>query len=121
MPPRSSDLTGRKVLVVEDDYFVALNTTDLLRQAGADIVGPCPSADLALGLIQSEGPTHAVLDVNLGNGPDFAIAHHLQSQEIPFIFYTACRPPAMPEALEKVCLLCKPASPRELVNALAAL
>lgn len=41
------DLTGRRVLVVEDDYYLAGDTAAALRRAGAAVLGPCPTEDAA--------------------------------------------------------------------------
>lgn len=62
------DLTGRRVLVVEDDYYLAGDTAAALRGAGAAVLGPCPTEDAARDLLEDETPTHAVLDLNLGRG-----------------------------------------------------
>jgi PAS domain S-box-containing protein len=39
------DLTGKIVLVVEDDYYVASDTAAALRGAGAEVLGPCPTEE----------------------------------------------------------------------------
>ena len=75
------DLTGRKILVVEDDYFLANDTAAALRGAGAVVLGPCPTEERAHDLLEDEMPTHAVLDLNLGGGgPRFEIAHLLKQR-----------------------------------------
>lgn len=42
------DLTTRKVLVVEDDYFIASDMAAALRGAGAEVLGPCPNQEAML-------------------------------------------------------------------------
>ncbi|ONG50174.1 hypothetical protein BKE38_19015 [Pseudoroseomonas deserti] len=44
-------LTGCRVLLAETDYFVALEMTLSLQQAGAAVLGPVSSEDAALGIL----------------------------------------------------------------------
>lgn len=78
------DLSGKTVLVVEDDYYVASDIAAALRGAGATVLGPCGTEEDALHLLQDESPTAVVLDLNLGGGgPKFAIARQLIERGIP--------------------------------------
>ena len=116
------DLTGRSVLVVEDDYYIAGDTAAALRGAGATVLGPCPSEDATLDLLETATPTHAVLDLNLGGGgPRFAIAHELKERGMPFIFLTGYDPDAVPPDLADVVRLQKPVPFRSIVEAVGQL
>lgn len=116
------DLTGRKILVVEDDYFLASDTAAALRGAGAKVLGPCPSAEAARDLIEDETPTHAVVDLNLGGGgPRFEIAHLLKARGVPFIFVTGYDPGVIPPEMAEVMRLQKPLPLREIVKAVSEL
>jgi PAS domain S-box-containing protein len=116
------DLSGQKILVVEDDYYMASDLASALRGAGADVLGPCPSEDAALSLLESETPTSAVLDLNLGGGgPRFEIARKLKSRNIPFIFLTGYDPEAIPDDMHSVVRLQKPLPLREIIAAISAL
>lgn len=116
------DLTGRNVLVVEDDYYIAGDTAAALRGAGAKVLGPCPSEDATLDLLETATPTHAVLDLNLGGGePQFGIAHALKERGVPFNFLTGYDPDAVPEDLACVVRLQKPVTFRNIVEAVAQL
>ncbi|WP_298089726.1 PAS domain S-box protein [uncultured Sphingomonas sp.] len=116
------DLTGRSVLVAEDDYYMASDTAAALRCAGATVLGPCPSEDATLDLLETVTPTHAVLDLNLGGGgPRFAIAETLRARGVPFIFLTGYDPDAVPFDLADVVRLQKPVSLRTIVDAVEQL
>ncbi len=118
----AADLTGRTILVVEDDYYMALDTAAALGGAGAKVLGPCPSEDATLGLLEDEMPTHAVLDLNLGGGgPRFAIANELQRRGVPFIFLTGYDPDVIPPALADVPRLQKPVPFRAIVDSVSRL
>lgn len=116
------DLTGRSILVVEDDYYLASDTAAALRGAGAAILGPCPSEYATFALLATKRPTHAVLDLNLGGGgPRFAIAEALQALGVPFLFLTGYDPEVIPPAMAGVPRLQKPVSPATVAEAVARL
>ncbi len=112
------DLTGRRVLVVEDDYYLAGDTAAALRGAGAEVLGPCATEEGTFELLSRSAPTHAVLDLNLGGGgPRFDIALELTARGVPFLFLTGYDPDAIPEKLEDVVRLQKPVPFRAIVEA----
>ncbi|WP_459852705.1 response regulator [Dongia sp. agr-C8] len=59
-----------RILVVEDDYFVASDLEGGLRDAGLEVVGPVPTAEEALALARSERPLLAVMDIRLAGAKD---------------------------------------------------
>lgn len=116
------DLHGRKVLVVEDDYYLAGDTAAALRGAGAEVMGPCPNERVVLDLLQTESPTHAVVDLNLGGGaPRFELAHQLQNRGVRFLILTGYDRSVIPSELGSVPRMQKPVSFRQIVEAVAAL
>lgn len=115
-------LTGRTVLVVEDDYFLASDTAAALRGAGARVLGPCPTAEAAQHLLEGESPTHAVLDLNLGGGgPRFDFARLLKSRGVPMIFLTGYDQGVIPDDVADVIRLQKPVPFLAIVEAIAQL
>ena len=58
-------LKGIKVLVVEDEYFVAILIEEILQSAGCIVMGPIPRLPEALDAVDHEDYDAAVLDVNL--------------------------------------------------------
>ena len=116
------DLTGRSILVVEDDYYMAHDTAAALRGAGATVLGPCPSLDATRDLLEDDTPTHAVLDLNLGGGgPNFEIARMLKARGVPFVFLTGYDPNVIPDDMADVVRLQKPLPFRAIIEALAQL
>lgn len=88
-PPKA--LRPARVLIVEDEYFVALEAEQCLEEAGFTVVGVADTAELALELARSEQPEIVVMDIRLSgtrDGVDAAI--ELRSQlDVPCIFATA--------------------------------
>lgn len=114
------DLTGQRVLVVEDDYYIAYDTAAALRGAGAEVLGPMPREEATLELLETETPTAAVVDLNLGGGgPQFGVAHALRHRGIPFVFLTGYDPDMIPEDLADIRRLQKPLPLRDIVEAVS--
>ena len=59
-----------RILVVEDDYFVAIDLEGGLRAAGMQVLGPVPTAEEALALAKAERPVLAVMDIRLAGKKD---------------------------------------------------
>lgn len=75
-----------RILVAEDDYFLAHQlTTDIIR-LGCGIVGPFAGVEDAL--LCDEPVDAAILDIRLGNETSFPIADSLRRAAIPFLFLT---------------------------------
>jgi light-regulated signal transduction histidine kinase (bacteriophytochrome)/CheY-like chemotaxis protein len=78
----------RRVIVVEDDFIVALDLKAALRRLGVAEVATASSVKRALAAIEAEAPDLALLDINLGSETSFPIAEALAARDIPFIFVT---------------------------------
>ena len=81
-------LVERRVLVVEDEYLIAMEMTYCLSVAGAEIVGPVPNAEQALALIEAGPLDAAVLDVNLRGEDVYVVADRLRERGVPYLFAT---------------------------------
>ena len=89
MPDPARPLAGRRILVVEDEYLIAVEVKRWLEGAGAMVIGPVPSVDQALDLIEDDGLAAAVLDVNLGDGDTvYPVADRLAAAGVPYLFAT---------------------------------
>ena len=82
------DLSGLRVLVVEDEMMVSMLIEDMLTDLGCIVVGPVARLDEAIALAESEQIDCAVLDVNLGGQPIFPLADILRAKGAPFAFAT---------------------------------
>lgn len=92
-PPRP-ERTVRRILVVEDDQFLALHMQAILRSLGFEVLGPAPSLESGLRLAETDDLDAAVLDVRLDQGQKvFPVARMLQQRSIPFSFMTGYTDP----------------------------
>ena len=82
-------LERRRVLVVEDEYVVALELEGVLRDLGCEVLGPVASVAQALALLGRERPDAATLDLNLLDGLAVLVAERLASMGVPFVLCTA--------------------------------
>jgi CheY-like chemotaxis protein len=89
MSAPSRPLDRRRVLVVEDEYIIATEIKRWLQSAGAEVIGPVPSVERALDLIEDQTLDAAVLDLNLGDrGTALPIADRLGALGVPHLFAT---------------------------------
>jgi len=81
--------TDAAILILEDEFMIAMEFETVLMDAGYRIIGPAADVDTALKLIEAEAPTACVLDVNLGLGETSApVAGRLTEIGIPFVLCT---------------------------------
>jgi CheY-like chemotaxis protein len=111
---------GRRILVVEDEAMIAMLMEDMLRDLGCFVVGPAHGLTEALDLVR--GPAEvdaAVLDVNLGGVPCFALADELRGMGVPLIFSTGYGDGGLREVDRGAPVLQKPFRSDDLARALA--
>src|SRR5215510_11308562 len=115
-------LSGCRVLVVEDDFFIRIDLESILREAGADIVGPCSGIADALAALADGKVTAAILDVRLGCETVAPVARELTKKDTPFVFYSG-QLDADPTLAEwpNGRILTKPALPKTIVAVVADL
>lgn len=59
-----------RVLIVEDDFLIAMQTEVALTAAGFDVVGPATTAEEAVDLAREAQPWLAVMDIRLASSRD---------------------------------------------------
>ncbi|MDK4740287.1 response regulator (plasmid) [Rhizobium sp. CB3171] len=84
------DVRGNLVLIVEDEFFIAMELREALIEGGFRVLGPVGSVEDALDLLQDERPDAAVLDVNLDDEKVTPVAILLKSLGVPFVLASAC-------------------------------
>lgn len=108
-----------KILVVEDQYFLADDLRRALIAGGAEVVGPAPSEGEALELLaRHERLDAAILDIDLRGRPVFAVADALKARGVPFVFTTGYDRSTLPDAYRDVPCWNKPFNAAQLVGAL---
>ena len=116
-----SKLSGRRVLVVEDEAMIAMMIEDMLVDLGCEIVGPASQIAQALRVIKSEEFDAAILDVNLNGVPIFPVADALSAKSVPFVFATGYGASGILAENTAHLVLQKPFKQQQLENALSSL
>jgi DNA-binding NtrC family response regulator len=80
-------LSGRHILVVEDEMMVLALLAEMLGELGAS-VSSAGAVDRALDLIENQVFDVALLDVNLDSTDSYPVADSLATRDVPFIFAT---------------------------------
>lgn len=117
----ASKLDGWRVLVVEDEFYLADDFRKWLENAGAVVAGPTGNVAEAAVILGSEKPDAAVVDINLGYGPTFELASKLRAEGVPFIFATGYDEASIPAQHVNTPRLEKPFGPEQLVRAVSGL
>ncbi|HEY0335246.1 MAG TPA: response regulator [Stenotrophomonas sp.] len=78
-------LEGRRVLVAEDEYTIAVFLSDYLEEKGVEVVGPVGSLLDAIDLVGRQPLDAALLDINLGGDLVYPLADRLVEAGVPFV------------------------------------
>lgn len=119
-PNAAGNLSGRRILVVEDAYFIADDLRHALLGQGARIIGPLAEARQAHDVLASGIPIDgAVLDINLRGEMIYAVAEALLERDVPVLFATGYGHEAIPPRFAFVPVWEKPYDYDDLVASLA--
>lgn len=83
-----SKLSGKRVLVVEDEALIAAMVEDMLASLGAVTVGPAGTLEKAIALATSAELDAAIVDLNLRSERSDPVAEILRQRNIPVLFAT---------------------------------
>jgi len=111
-------LTGRSILVVEDEPLIALDIEQGFRAAGAAVF---MAHNLIDGMRLADHPdlSAAVLDFVFRDGDGTALCERLKARSIPFLLHTGYS--HVHDACSRAMVVPKPATPSQLVSAIEGL
>lgn len=119
MTSAAHSLAGRRVLIVEDDYFIAQDMQRAFQEVGAEVLGPMPSIEEALELIAASPDLDAaMLDISLHDGMSYPVADALQVRGVPFVFTTGYGKATLPTRFAAVPHFEKPIEVTHIAEAL---
>jgi DNA-binding NtrC family response regulator len=115
-------LVGRRILIVEDIAILALNFEDILKRAGAEVVGPALKLECAERLAEEETLSGALLDIRLNGHEVWSVARRLDGRGVPFAFCTGhFNSDNLPAEWRGRPLLVKPARAQAIIDTIANL
>ena len=89
MQDEARPLPRKRVLLAEDEYFIADDVLGELNEHGMEMAGPCPTVRDALArLEQDRAIDAAIVDINLRGELAFPVAEALVARGLPFLFMT---------------------------------
>ena len=115
-----SSLKGARVLIVEDEYFLADDLARALRDAGGEPIGPVGTIDQAEDLVDRERLDAAILDLNLRGTMASEFIERLAATGLPCLIVSGYGDDALPASVSGVARVEKPISPASVVETLAA-
>lgn len=85
--PRDA-LAGLRILVVEDEMFVAMLIEEMLQELRCEVIGPVSSVEEAIAAVRAHPLDGALLDINLHGKSSSPAADELLERELPFLVVT---------------------------------
>ncbi len=114
-------LHGKRIFIVEDEFFLAWLLQDELQELGCEPLGPYTNIAKAIEASREQTFDVAILDINLNGEMVFPLADELASRGIPFVFMTGYASNQLPQSYRKISRLQKPFNPGDIGNALRRL
>ena len=111
-------LRGRSILVVENEFLIAMDIAKALEDAGAHAT-MTTTARHALILIKHDGLSGVIMDHGLSDGDSTEVCARLKARRIPYIRYSGYEP--VPGADPDAPFIPKPASMDMLLSAMEKL
>ena len=104
----SSGSGERRVLVLEDEFLIALEMEHLIESCGCVVVGPVSSVGGGIAAVQQTELDGAVLDINIRDERVWPVAELLDHRGIPFVFTSGYELSEIPAQFRDRPLLRKP-------------
>ena len=112
-------MAAKRILVVEDEFLIALDIAGALEQGGLVVIGPLASISDALEALKQEAVDGALLDANLGGQPVGSIADALLARKVPFAFVSGYGRDQLPPQHREAPLVRKPFTGADLLAVVA--
>jgi CheY-like chemotaxis protein len=117
--PAPSPLRGARILVVEDEPFIAFDLMMAIEEAGAVAIGPAATVAEALDFIGNDPPDGAILDVNLPDGTVGPVLDALPKAAGVVVHTGVGLPPEIRAVHPDVPVYSKPTAPQVLLQRIA--
>jgi CheY-like chemotaxis protein len=81
-------LSGRRVLVIEDEMLILMMIEDMLADLGCESIVVASKIGQAVTLIDEQNFDTAMLDLNLNGVESYPVADALAARDVPYFFST---------------------------------
>jgi DNA-binding response OmpR family regulator len=113
-------LSGKHILVVEDEALAALHLEDMLQELGCEVMGPAARVKHAIEILDQGLPDMAILDLNVAGELVYPVADTLAARGVPFLFATGLGIASLSENYRDRPVLQKPFAFSDLRDAIQA-
>jgi DNA-binding NtrC family response regulator len=104
------------VLVVEDEFIIALDLSETVRDLGFRVEGPFADKENAFIAIDRQMPDCAILDVKTADGDVYPLADALADAGVPIIFHSGhIAPDDIADRYPEARTCSKPCPPDQLI------
>jgi len=117
----TGELSGRRILVVEDSPVLAPFTADVLAELGCEVVGPAPNMAVAREMVDAGEFDAALMDVHIRGERVFPLCEVLAAKGVPFVLTSGYADWTMPEKWDDRPRLQKPYTIEQIEKALSGL
>ncbi|WAJ31296.1 response regulator [Antarcticirhabdus aurantiaca] len=111
-------LQRKRILIVEDEFFVADEVAQEFASIGAEVIGPVSSLSEAFRIIEGAPLDGAVLDIKLRGEVVFPLAEKLRERGVSIVFLTGYERWSIPQTYQSIPLCEKPADSEQIAKAL---
>ena len=112
----TEQLQGLRILVVEDEYFIAMEIANAIKCCGGSVIGPAADLEKARDLAQHETVDGVILDLMLNGKTSLPFVDELMSWSTPVILATGYAQSHIPERYSNLPQLTKPLREATLVR-----
>jgi CheY-like chemotaxis protein len=109
-------LSGRSILIVEDEPLISLLIAEAFAEVGASTIVKSTLAE-AVAAAEGSGFSAAIVDHGLSDGETTKLCQRLAERKIPYVVYSGYPQPVGAHGV----FVTKPASPEVLVTAIEGL
>lgn len=114
----TESLAGARVLILEDEFFLADDLARALRDAGGEPVGPVATIEQAEAIVARERLDGAILDLNLRGEMASDFADRLAAREVPCVIVSGYGEDGLSEPVTRLRRLEKPVEAPAVIDAL---
>lgn len=110
----ATSLAGKRVLVVEDEFLVAVLIQEILADIGCEVAGLASDLDDALAKAETLAFDLAILDVNLRGEQSLPVAEKLAERRLAFVLATGYGSRGVSPAFPDAPIVTKPFQQRDI-------
>lgn len=99
---------GQRILIVEDEYFLANDAKELIASLGAHVVGPAGTIAEARELAATTDLDLAIIDLNLRGEMAYELVDEMMARAVPVILTTGYDSDGLPVRFSRCDIVQKP-------------